>query len=110
MFIKRDSQGRIIAVSKVEQSGFDEQLPTDNEELLAFLSSEDDPENLFRKSDAELIRVIEDLVDILTAKGVFQYTELPLQVRQKLNSRKALRSNQNSLDLLDDNPDDMPWP
>lgn len=110
MFIKRNAQGRITAVSKVEQDGFNEQLPADSDELRRFLEPEEDPESLFRKSDAELIRVIEDLVDILTAKGVFQYTELPLEVRQKLNSRKALRSNRNSLDLLDDHPDDMPWP
>ncbi|TVP53384.1 MAG: hypothetical protein EA349_13875 [Halomonadaceae bacterium] len=110
MFVQRDQSNRIIAVSQVKQPGFLEELPDDDEELSGFMANSGDTSSVFKKSDIELIRVIEDLVDILTQKGVFQYTELPVEVRNKLNSRKALRRERNKLDLLDSNDDDLPWP
>lgn len=110
MFVQRSPEGEIIAVSSIEQSGFQEYLSDDSPELSNFLSAEKAPSALLRQSDAELIRVIEDLISLLTEKGVFQYTELPTKVQEKLNARKKLRQEANNLDLLDDTQDDLPWP
>ncbi|TVT31664.1 hypothetical protein [Marinobacter vinifirmus] len=110
MFVQRNQNNVIIAVSSVAQPGFSEQVTDNSDELLEFYASNSGKSELFRQSDAELVRVIEDLVDILTQKGVFQYTELPSEVRNKLNSRKVLRSERNNLDLLGTNEDDLPWP
>ncbi|GGC80427.1 hypothetical protein [Marinobacter halophilus] len=110
MFVQRNQENGIIAVSSIAQAGFSEHVPDNSDELIEFYASNGGKSELFRQSDAELVRVIEDLVDILTAKGVFQYTELPPEVRNKLNSRKILRRERNSLDLLGTNEDDLPWP
>lgn len=48
-------------------------------------------------SDDEMIRVIDDLVDLLIAKQVLTFTELPLQAQNKLLARKQLRENVNVL-------------
>lgn len=109
MFIQRNREGAIIAVSRVEQPGFTEHLPEDREELTEFIAETGTSSDLLRQSDADLIRVIEDLIDLLTDKGVFQYTELPTKVQEKLNTRRTLRRKANKLDLLDDNQDNLPW-
>ncbi|KPQ27870.1 MAG: hypothetical protein HLUCCX14_13350 [Marinobacter excellens HL-55] len=110
MFVQRNQSHVIIAVSSIAQPGFSEQVTGDSDELLEFYASNGGQSELFRQSDADLVRVIEDLVDILTQKGIFQYTELPSEVRNKLNSRKVLRRERNNLDLLGTNEEDPPWP
>lgn len=42
-------------------------------------------------SDSGMIRAVEDLVDVLVAKGVIALADLPQKVREKLAGRKALR-------------------
>lgn len=53
--------------------------------------------------DAEFIRVLEDLIDVLLAKGVLRLTDLPPQAMEKLNRRRNARQRlRDSLDLIDD--------
>ena len=48
-----------------------------------------------------LVRVLEDLIEMLTAKGIILFTELPESAQQKILLRKRLRKDRtNSLDLL----------
>ncbi|HLB06526.1 MAG TPA: hypothetical protein VJN41_02435 [Alphaproteobacteria bacterium] len=42
-------------------------------------------------SDSELIRALEDLIDVLIKKDVIAFTDLPEPVQRKLLSRQALR-------------------
>lgn len=48
--------------------------------------------NNLSNSDPEISRVVEDLIDLLIAKGVFNISELPSQARNKLDSRNSWRS------------------
>ena len=41
--------------------------------------------------ELQMIRVIEDLVEVLSAQGVLQSTNLPQAVQMKLLERKAMR-------------------
>lgn len=51
--------------------------------------------------DAEFIRVLEDLIDVLLAKGVINLTDLPPKALDKLNRRRhARRRLRGALDLL----------
>lgn len=43
-------------------------------------------------SDAGTVRVVEDLVEVLIAKGVIAKADLPEAARKKLDDRKALRA------------------
>ena len=58
-------------------------------------------------SDIELIRVIDDLIDLLTDKGVIQFTDLPTAAQHKLMNRQSLRQKKHNLDLLDDEDDSL---
>lgn len=63
------------------------------------------PDNPLSSSDAGLARVTEDLIELLIARGVIRFTDLPLPAQNKLLDRKETRARMgNSLDLLADDP------
>lgn len=45
----------------------------------------------FRRADQDYIRVVEDLVDVLVAKGVISLSDLPEAAQEKHQGRKTLR-------------------
>ena len=56
----------------------------------------------FSGLDADFIRVVEDLIDVLIEKGVIRITDLPPGAQRKLTARKDLRGRlRGALDLLD---------
>lgn len=55
-----------------------------------------------QQSDAEVVRVLDDLIELLIDKGVIQFTELPIEAQQKLLNRSQLRQSQRDLNLLED--------
>ncbi len=56
----------------------------------------------FNHLDADFIRVVEDLIDVLIQKGVLRVTDLPVGAQRKLAARKHLRGRlSGALDLLD---------
>jgi len=58
------------------------------------------------RMDTEFIRVLEDLIDVLVAKGVINLTDLPPQAMEKLSQRRhARRRLRNALDLIRDEDD-----
>jgi len=69
----------------------------------------DDLKKQLSQSDAEFIRVLEDLIDTLIDRGVIRLTDLPPQALAKLQERKLTRKQlRHGLDLIDDNDDDLP--
>ena len=59
-------------------------------------------------SDAELVRVLEDLIDVLIAHGTIRMTDLPPKALGKLTSRKQTRRKlNNSLNLIGDDEDSI---
>jgi len=109
-FIKRNETGDIVAVSLLPDYGFDEELAADNEELLSFYRAQEAPYNAdvaLEESDREIIRVVEDLVVLLTDKGIIQFTELPDAAQNKMLHRRSLRHSFNELsELLLDGEDE----
>lgn len=66
-------------------------------------AKEKDIKNELSLSDAEFIRVLEDLIDVLISNGTIRLTDLPPQALEKLNKRKQTRRNlQGALNLLGD--------
>ena len=58
----------------------------------------------FAHLDADLIRVIEDVVDVLIDRGLLRLTDLPLDAQRKLLARKGARARlREGLDLLSPN-------
>lgn len=59
-------------------------------------------------SDSELIRVLEDLIDVLISNGTIRLTDLPPKALEKLTVRKQARKKLNkSLDLIDEDEDSI---
>ena len=104
MYIKRDANQQIIAISQENADGFDEWLDNDSPEIMAFinpsLNKALQTNQLLRQNDEDFIRVLEDLINLLTHKGVIQFTELPEEVQTKLNERLRLRQGIHGLDGL----------
>lgn len=107
MYVKRSDQG-IVAVSEDDLEGFEKVDPKDPE-LQAFLTEKADQggNRRFRESDSSLIRVIEDLVDLLSSKGIIRFTDLPPEAQQKLMERKSMRGTADDLNLIDNPGDDL---
>lgn len=102
MYVKRDAQGRIEATSRDAREGFDELVVPGSPELAAFLNSAGTRGRL-ALTDLELVRVLEDLIDVLVEKDVIHFTDLPDAAQQKLLNRRHTRvTMRKGLNLLDD--------
>lgn len=122
MYIKRDQQHRVVALSLIQEPGFDEILEDNTQELFDFLKRSPQIANQpfmmrtietlekakesLAKSDEEFIRVLEDVINLLTVKGYIQFTELPEKAQEKLLTRQNIRANTNRLNLVDEDLDD----
>ncbi len=108
MYVRRNEGGEVVAVSEEPLDGF-VAVSADAPEVKAFLAqATTSPEDeRFRESDSSLIRVIEDLVDLLASKGIIRFTDLPPEAQQKLMARKSMRGQEGHLNLIDDVGDDL---
>jgi len=96
VYVKRNEKNEIIAISKIEIPEFSEMLNIDDSEIIAFLNNSqiinnESYKNLIQ-SDLEMIRVLEDLIQLLIDKNIIKLTELPDAAQEKLLNRDELRS------------------
>jgi hypothetical protein len=108
-YVLRSPDGQILSLHR-EAEEVAEFLPPDDPQVLAFLNGEQGeaaPAQQFASLDADLVRVLEDLIDALIARNILMVTDLPIQAQQKLFDRKSFRSNMKnySLRLFDADPD-----
>lgn len=89
-YARRNSEGQITALFQSSEPDAQEFLPQHSAEIAEFLGLPADA-MLFNGLDEELIRVFEDLIDVLIAKNILCLTDLPLPAQNKLLSRKSLR-------------------
>jgi len=102
-FVQRDASGEIIAVSGARTTACTEAVAVSDPALQRFLGALADGQDTLHASDQDLVRVLEDLVDLLVAKGVILFTELPSSAQQKIMQRQRLRSELGAaLDLIGD--------
>ena len=98
--VLRSPAGAIEQVSKVPLPN-SEPLEGSDPELHAFWGYGATKPS-FGEADAEFVRVIEDLIDVLITKNLIMHTDLPEAAQKKLMFRKGLRNRiQGALDLLD---------
>lgn len=99
-YIKRDDSGRICLVNLEPGEGLLEVSPN-SPEVLEFLKRMGIEQNSLEQSDMRLVRVLEDLIDLLIARDVIRFTDLPQAAQEKLLERRSLRQSLNALNLLD---------
>lgn len=105
-YVRRNSEGAIEAVSEASSADTAEFVEGSNLELNQFLVFMSDDSSDLEETDLSLVRVIEDLVELLIRKNVILFTELPPAAQDKMMQRKQLRSrHSNDLQLLDDDED-----
>lgn len=109
-YITRNAAGDITALHQTPNEQATEWLDITDHEVTAYTQRQATHQHAQAKqalssSDADMVRVIEDVIDLLIAKQVFIYTELPEAVQQKLKARRALRHSLNDLsNLIEDDP------
>jgi hypothetical protein len=105
LYIERDGEGTIIATHSSPQPNASEEKSVIDDELLDFLNktvSADSRKLLLSLSDMGIIRLLEDLIDLLIHKNIIFYTELPEQAQKKIRERKRLRETITSQTLTVD--------
>jgi len=74
---------------------------------MAFFTRCDDKKWELLQSDIDLIRVIEDLVEILMEKNIITITDFPVAAIEKLVSRRGVRNQlSNASGIVNDDEDD----
>ncbi len=103
-YVRRDDRGELLSLHRVAEDGATEWLDDGDPQVLAFVA----PPGGFQRLDADFIRVLEDLIDVLIDKHVINMTDLPEAARDKLAARRDHRrpSPLAGLNLLGDAPDD----
>ena len=94
LYVKRNEKGDVIALSSQQLEGY-ERITAD-EAMDVFKHLYPDAIKMqvtheLHHTDTEMIRVIEDLVELLIAKNIIQLTELPRAAQQKIYNRKKIR-------------------
>lgn len=106
LYVERDGEGTIIAMHSSPKPNAREEKSVVDEEILDFLHttvSADSRKLLLTLSDMGIIRLLEDLIELLIQKNVILFTELPEQAQEKITERKRLRETITSQDLMVDN-------
>jgi len=94
LYVERDTNGNITALHNKPEPGVHEQKSVMDEEILQFLNKSVDSDpwiQLLSLSDISIIRVLEDLIDLLIRKNIILFTELPAEAQTKIKQRKRVR-------------------
>jgi len=108
-FVTRDQSGRITGVSDHAEVGITEEVRADDAELSQFLIDQGltTPEAIRQRlaeSDLQMVRLVDDLIDLLMDKGVIKFTDLPRAAGEKYLGRQVARKRLQS-DLIVDADD-----
>ncbi|PZW49208.1 tryptophan synthase subunit beta [Pseudomonas sp. URMO17WK12:I2] len=92
-YVKRNAEGELLRVQPEPFEGMNGELPADSEEARSWFSNQNVESSLLqlKQSDLDMIRVLEDLIDLLIKKGVVRITDLPDAAQSKLMGRSRAR-------------------
>jgi len=106
VYVQRDGKGKLLRVESQPFEGMNDTLAYQSDELKDWLEARTEVRSrldLLRHSDLDLVRVLEDVVNVLVERGVIRYTDLPEAARRKLDDRAVARAE---LEGLADHPGD----
>jgi hypothetical protein len=111
MYVKRNSQGEIVAVGIAATLGMDEWVQDSAAEIQQFLQQyvqkfseqlKNTQQLTLEQSDQGMARVLEDVIDILIDSGTLRFTDLPTAAQVKLLTRHNMRARSSNMNLLDE--------
>ena len=103
LYVERNKDGEIIGLRNNPSDQTDEKKSVTDEEVLNFLNKKAGDESylhLLSLSDVGIIRILEDLVELLIKKNVLLLTELPTEAQDKIRERKMLRDKMYDQDIM----------
>lgn len=109
-YVQRNAQGQLIRVEAAVFALATDTLPADHHEIQAWYANEAVEHSLqqLKQSDLDMIRVLDDLIQVLTSKGVIRVTDLPPAAQAKLIDRSHAREALGGLSqLIDDDEDGL---
>ena len=103
-YVQRDAQGQLVRVEAAAYAEATETLPADHHDIQAWFANAAVENSLkqLKQSDFEMIRVLDDLIQVLTQKGVIRVTDLPPAAQAKLMDRTQAREALGGLSQLID--------
>lgn len=107
IFIRRNARGEVVAVSREPVGDGWDVASGDEPEVLAFSQLITASANPMTPTDLGLVRVLEDLIDLLVERAVIRFTDLPPAAQAKLMERRDTRRAMHRRSVLDDNDDDV---
>jgi hypothetical protein len=105
LYAEKDAHGAIIAIRKAEETETTAQDELTVAELTEFLSGPGERshlEEVLKLTDSGVIRLIDDLVDLLEKKHIILLTDLPEEARKKLYQRRMVRQKLQEQPLIVD--------
>lgn len=108
-YIKRDIEGRVTQVEDEPFAGMTEQNSDLTPELEQWYKKQEARAATLlqlRQSDLEMVRVLEDLIEVLMSKGTISITDLPPAAQTKLIHRAQARRTLSGLEGLIADEDD----
>lgn len=95
VYVQRDADGLLLRVECEPFEGMTDTLAVESEELESWLRTREEVQSRLaslKKTDLDLIRVLEDVVIVLVERGVISFTDLPEAARHKLDERALARA------------------
>ncbi len=94
LYVQRDEQGQLQRIEAASFVGATETLAADAQEVQAWYADQQVESSLLqlKQSDLDMIRVLDDLLQVLFNKGVLRITDLPAAAQAKLLGRVQSRS------------------
>ncbi|ANI83765.1 MULTISPECIES: hypothetical protein [Kosakonia] len=108
-YIERDAEGRITRVESTPFAGMVEQHEEDTQEITEWIrihTMHQETLKRLQQSDLEMVRVLEDLIEVLMSKGIISITDLPQAAQTKLINRTQARLTLSGLERLIDDEDE----
>ena len=102
-FIERDGEGRIVRVESAAFSSMTEQSEAMTAEISEWLKVEGIRSatlQQLQQTDLNMVRVLEDLIEVLMSKGIISITDLPPAAQNKLLNRAQARQTLSGLEGL----------
>ena len=103
-YVLRNENGQIKSFHQEAPSPKAELMAPENyQEIIDFLkktSSMYELHQVLSSSDSGIVRVLEDLIDLLCKNHVIAFTDLPASAQKKLTNRKNIRADISGIENL----------
>lgn len=98
LYIKLNENQQIDEIEFTPKPGYEE-ISLHDPKLSEYIDNSDNGEQIIQKVlarlDLDMVRVIEDVIDILIDKNVMLFTDLPNPVQNKILFKKQIRNIRN---------------